>query len=42
MVILLENAHLHHVKAEVEDVVDGVIADDVEDVVEDKEGFPKD
>ena len=37
-VILLENAHLHHAKAEVEDVVDRVIVDDVEDVVEDEEG----
>ena len=38
MVILPENAHLHHVKAEVEDMVYGVIAEDVEDVVEDEEG----
>ena len=45
MVILPENAHLHHVKAEVEDMVYGVIAEDVEDVVEDEEGdvlVPKD
>ena len=33
-VILLENPHLHHAKAEGEDMVDGVIAD----VVEDEEG----
>ena len=39
------NAHLHHAKADVEDVVDGIIADDVEDVVEDEGGdvpVPKD
>ena len=45
MVILLDNAHLHHTKAEVEDMVDGVIMGGVEDVVEDKKGnvpVPKD
>ena len=37
-VILLENAHQHHAKVEVKDVVDGIIADDMEDIMEDKEG----
>ena len=44
-VILLENGHLHHAKAEVEDVVDGVIVDNVKYVVDDEEGdvpAPKD
>ena len=44
-VILLENAHQHHAKAEVEDMVDGVIMDDMKDAVEDEEGdalVPKD
>ena len=38
MVIPLENAHLHHAKAELEDAVNGVIVDGVENVVEDEEG----
>ena len=37
-VILVEHAHLPYAKAEVENVVDGVITNDVEDVVEDKKG----
>ena len=41
MVILPENAHLHHAKAKVEDVVYGAIADDVEDE-EGKMPVPKD
>ena len=45
MLELCTFAHLHRVKAEAEDVVDGVIADDVEDIMEDEEGdvqVPKD
>ena len=37
-VILLRNVHLHHAKAEVEVVVDGIITDGVEDAVEEEEG----
>ena len=32
-ITLPENSHLHHAKAEVQDVVDGLIADNMEDVV---------
>ena len=38
MFIYLGNTHLHHTKTKDDDVVSGIIVDDVEDIVEDKEG----